>query len=395
MTSLEAVPATPETRAAGRDGGMRWTVSAASDLAAVSRAWLSLEMSGIATPYQTLGWQRAAYATLHEGARRCIVCLKDGGGGTAALLPLALERRSGVTIASFPAGKHANYNMGLFSEDAARTLTAADLRTALRAAAEAVGIDLFVLRNQPESWRGVRNPLSLLPRQASTSSAWRADLIPDGDAFVNGLMSSESRKKLRHKERKLGELGPIAYEEAASPERAAQVLAAFLAQKKARFAAIGVSNPFDDAAALRFLDHAAVAALEVGPPAPVSLFSMSAGDRIIAVFGGIVHAGRFSGMFTSFDPDPAAARYSPGDLLLMNLVKMMCARGLRTFDLGAGDAAYKTDYCAIEERLFDSILPITLTGRVAAAAIAGGLAARRLAKRHGALAKPLLRLTGR
>jgi hypothetical protein len=33
-------------------------------------------------------------------------------------------------------------------------------------------------------------------------------------------------------------------------------------------------------------------------------------------FVGAVDARRFSGMLTSFDPDPALARFSPGDLLL-------------------------------------------------------------------------------
>jgi CelD/BcsL family acetyltransferase involved in cellulose biosynthesis len=395
MTSLEAAPSRPGPKVAARDDGLAWTVSIASDLAAVSRAWLSLEMSGLATPYQTLGWQRAAIAALHKDDKPCVICLKDRSGAIAALLPLVLSHRYGVTMASYPAGKHANYNMGLFSEEAVRALTAADLGRILRSAAGIAGIDLYVLRNQPDLWRGIRNPLSLLPGRNSSSSAWRADLIADGETFVNGLMSSESRKKLRHKERKLAEVGPITYEEAASPGRAAQVLAAFLAQKKARFAAIGVSNPFEDPAAIRFLEDAAVKALEFGPPAPVSLFSMNAGERIIAVFGGVIHAGRFSGMFTSFDPDPAVARYSPGDLLLMNLVKMMSARGLQTFDLGAGDAAYKTDYCAIEERLFDSILPMTLAGGVAAAAISAGLSAKRFAKRHAAMARPLLRRIGR
>ena len=50
------------------------------------------------------------------------------------------------------------------------------------------------------------------------------------------------------------------------------------------------------------------------------------------------------------------AQYSPGDLLLANLVKACCDRGLTTFDLGVGEAAYKGMFCNEPEPLFDSFL---------------------------------------
>ncbi|MGL4241711.1 MAG: GNAT family N-acetyltransferase [Beijerinckiaceae bacterium] len=394
MTSLEAMPARAGLTAANGAMG-RWSVSVASSVEEASRAWLSLQVSGAATPYQTLGWQRAAFATLHADDRAAIVTLKDRAGRTMLLLPLAIRRKAGVAIASFPAGKHANYNMPLFNADGVAGIAAEELSGVLAEAARQAGIDLYALRNQPFEWTGQRNPLAMLPHQSAASSGWRAALSEDGEAYIAGLMSSESRKKLRHKERKLAELGPVTYAEAVTPDEARGVIAAFLRQKHERFATLGIDNPFSDDAVVRFLDCVAAQPLAAGAPAPVSLFAMMAGTRILAVFAGAVHAGRFSGMFTSFDPDPAVSRFSPGDLLLLNLVKTMCARGLSGFDLGVGDAAYKTNYCPIAEPLFDSILPMTLKGRAAALALATGLRAKTALKRHEALARPVRRLLRR
>ncbi len=173
------------------------------------------------------------------------------------------------------------------------------------------------------------------------------------------------------------------------------MLNAFLVQKASRFAAMGVPNPFDDPSVLRFMHETAVAPLASCPPAPVRCFAMMIGERIAAVFGGAIHGGRFSGMFTSFDPDPQIAKFSPGDLLLLHLVKTMCARGLTAFDLGAGDAGYKGDYCPIAEPLFDCVLPMTMKGRLAAAGFAAKLAAKSAAKRHAAVLRPMRRLIGR
>ncbi len=395
MTLVETMTRRFAWPARGRARDARWRVEVAADVESASRAWLSLEMSGLSTPYQTLGWQRAALATLHAGDTPCIVTIRDPAGETQALIPFVVTRRAGLRVASFPGGKHANYNMGLFTERASAELTAGDMRQALAKAAKAAGVDLYLLRNQPETWRGFSNPLALMPRQRSASAAWRADLSADADAFVASLMSSESRKKLRHKERKLGEIAPVSYVEAATADEAQTLLAAFLNQKRDRFAAMRVRNPFEDAAVRSFLERAAVQPLAGGPPAPVSLFGLKVGERVAAVFGGIAHGGRFSGMFTSFNAAPDLARHSPGDLLILHLVRTMCARGFAAFDLGVGDAAYKADYCRVREELFDSVLPMSVKGRAAALAISNALRLKTAIKERAPLAAPLKRLLRR
>jgi CelD/BcsL family acetyltransferase involved in cellulose biosynthesis len=395
MTVLDTIRDRASAPAAKALAGQTWQVDVSEDVTAISRAWLSLEMSGLATPYQTLGWQRAALSTLDANATPLLVTFRDRHGKTAGLLPLVKTRKTGVSIAMFPGGKHANYNMGLFAPGTAERLTAVDLQAVLASAAGQAGVDLFVFRNQPHIWAGITNPMARLPHQPAASSAWRADLMADADAFVASLMSSESRKKLRHKERKLAEIGPLAYVEASTPAEARDLLAAFLAQKKLRFAAMGITNPFDDPAALAFLEQAAAVPLEGGPPAPVALYALKTGDRVVAVFGGVIHGGRFCGMFTSFDAAPDVARSSPGDLLILHLVRTMCARGLTAFDLGVGDAAYKSDYCKIREELFDSFLPMTATGRLASIALSTAYRLKAGAARHKATLKPLRRLIGR
>jgi CelD/BcsL family acetyltransferase involved in cellulose biosynthesis len=388
---------------ARRDGEVRegarpfpaWRVEVAADVDAASRAWLSLEVGGILTPYQTLGWQRAAMATLDAGATPCVALLRDPGDGIATLLPLVVRRRMGCRVAAFAGGKHANYNMGLFRPDAMAAMTADGMRAALAAVAAAAGIDLFALRNQPRLWAGRANPMTLLPHQPAASGAWRAELTADPDAFVAGLMSSESRKKLRHKERRLAELGPVAFVEARSAAEARTFLDAFLVQKQARFKAMGAGNPFDAPEAMAFLDRVAVRTLDAGPPAPVLLHALTIGDRVAAVFGGAVHGGRYSGMFTSFDSAPDIARFSPGDLLLLHLVRSMCARGLSGFDLGTGDAAYKSSYCPIRDELFDSFVPMSARGAALAAALAAAYRAKAAAASRKALLKPLRALLGR
>jgi CelD/BcsL family acetyltransferase involved in cellulose biosynthesis len=352
------------------------------DLTQLAAQWRVLQNNGLATPYQTYDWIRAWSDALSAplGTRPLIVTGHDKRGRVIALLPLGVRQRRGVTCGLFLGGKHANMNMGVFELQAMGGLSADDLEFMLRNVAERHGIDLFHFENQPRIWLGRDNPMVKLPHQSSSSSAWKTTLVSDGEEMIRGLMSSESRKKLRHKEKKLAESGSVSVLEARDMSEAEAVLSAFYAQKAARFRAMGIADPFADSHVRAFLNAAATGGITEGKQS-VSLFAMRVGERIVSVFGGAMHQGRFTGMFTSFDGDPAVARYSPGDLLLLHLVKMMCARGLSSFDLGTGDASYKTDYCKTEEPLFDSFLPMTLTGRIAAGGLRSAFALKSVMKK--------------
>jgi CelD/BcsL family acetyltransferase involved in cellulose biosynthesis len=354
--------------------------------------WRTLETAGLVTPYQTYDWATAWAKTVSadEGSEAFIALVRDARGRLMMLLPLCISKTSGLRIAQFMGGKHANMNLALLDRHFAMAFSADDIRRCLASVAERQGIDLFHFENQPLFWQGIPNPILLLPHQPSANSAWKTALVPDADEMVKGLMSSESRKKLRHKERKLADFGAVTYREARDADEALAVLDAFLAQKAQRFAAMGIANPFSEPGTVRFLQAGVTQRLPEGRPAIV-LHAMRAGDRILSVFGGAIQDGRYSGMFTSFDADPVVAKYSPGDLLLLNLIRDMCGKGLHTFDLGTGDAAYKNDYCSTEEPLADSFIPFTTRGRLAAFIRGRATAGKRAMKKSPAMAGLLSR----
>jgi CelD/BcsL family acetyltransferase involved in cellulose biosynthesis len=343
--------------------------------------WQVLQQEGLATPYQTLAWCQAWATEIAglAGIKPLLVAGCDRRGRIVLLLPLGLRKARGWTVAEFLGGKHANFNMGLYDREAAAELTAADMKVLLKAVGDRHQVDLFSFRNQPLTWEGHRNPMALLAHTRSPDSGWKSTLSPDAEAVLRDMLSSERRKKLRAKERSLMNLGPISYSEARTPDDVDQALAAFLVQKRDRFNQLGIADPFAEPGVQAFLRSGTALRQDDGRR-PISLFVMKASERVLAVFGGIIHRGRFTGMFTSFDGDPAVARLSPGELLLMNLVRLMCEEGIETFDLGTGDTAYKTSYCGVEEPLFDTLLPTSIKGYAASAVMGAGLSIKRRIK---------------
>jgi CelD/BcsL family acetyltransferase involved in cellulose biosynthesis len=367
-------------------------VSCGDSFAALAPQWLELEANGVATPYQTFDWSRtyAETAGAATGVEPLLVAGADGSGRIVAILPLGIRRKAGFAVASFLGDKHSNINLGLFDRHAMPRLTRTDVAFMLRQAALSRGVDFYRLRNQPLSYEGFDNPLALLPTIACPISCWTTQLQADGEAMIRELRSSESLKKLRAKARKLGEIGPLSYVQADDAASIAALLAAFLAQKGDQFRRMGVSDPYDDAGIRSFL-HRSMQPREGRNP-PVSLWALKAGERVTAVFAAATHAGRRTGMFMSYDSDPAVARCSPGELLLQHVIRVSCKEGLDNFDLGTGDGPYKKDYCPMPKPLFFSVLPMTPKGRVAALALSSALRVKGAMQRNPRAVRAIERL---
>jgi CelD/BcsL family acetyltransferase involved in cellulose biosynthesis len=331
-------------------------------------AWQTLLESGWSAPYQTPCWVSAWLEGVRANGKYqpCFVLLEEAGGSPLCLFPLVISGRSNIRMAEFCGQKHANFHVGIFNRQKSRP-DAKVLDAMFRAAAQRAGIDCYSFFNQPFEWQGEPNPLSALPHALSANHAYKIDLQEDDEALISSLMSGETRKKLRNKEKRLSELGEVRLSKAASDQERAVLLNAFQKQKAERFAQLGIHNPFAEPEVETFL----AAAIRRAPSGhvPVEIYALLAGERISAVIGVAEHGGRASGMFLSYDASPEIARFSPGDQLLNKLVRHYCHQKMSVFDLGTGDAEYKKTYCPTVEVLFDSVLSITAKGRAASLGI--------------------------
>lgn len=358
------------------------SIAIESDIAALEAQWRAFEASALATPYQAYGWIRPFVETVGATEKMAFryALLRDSKGMLCALLPLVITRRSGVRFAELIGGKHANYHMGLYAPAFAACFDAALAQEMLRDIGAAIGgLDAIIFVNQPTSWQGVGNPPALLATGSSPSRAYKLALATDGEATLKRSMSSHARKKLRNKLSRFKEFGPSALTRARSPAEIERVLTAFLAQKTERFRDMGVADPFAEPAIRDFLQQAAVGGGDNGRPV-IELYSLDLAGESVATYVGAAQGERFSGMATSFDMGSPTLRTSPGELLLAELIKLKCSEGFTSFDLGVGEARYKTTFCDDHDDLVDSFLPLTAKGRVFVAAAQAKRALKRRIK---------------
>ena len=368
MPTATASPlATPDTIPASDALSRPWaSIAIETDIAGLAETWRAFEATALVTPYQSYDWIRPFVETIgaaHGMALRYAL-VRGADGALCALLPLVITRRSGFRFAEFIGGKHANYHMGLYAPTFAEQLDAQLTTRMLAEIGTAIGgLDALAFVNQPVAWQGIANPAALLAAGPSPSRAYKLALIAgDGEATLKRSMSSHARKKLKNKHSRFGDFGPSTLTRATTAGEAARVIDAFLAQKAERFRAMGVPDPFVEPAMRTFLERAAMSGGSWYPS--IELYSLDLAGRSVATYVGAIQGARFSGMATSFDMGSETVKTSPGELLLAELIRLKAGEGIAVFDLGVGEARYKTTFCDDHDDLVDSFLPLTFKGQV-------------------------------
>jgi CelD/BcsL family acetyltransferase involved in cellulose biosynthesis len=354
------------------------------DLVPAEAIWRGLEdQQQFSTPYQRfdfLGpWQRQVGA--REGLIPFIVIACDAERRPLLLLPLTLSHRRGVRTACFMGGKHSTYNMALWDRDFAANATAIDLDALISGIRQRSAADVLALDQQPLRWRDLPNPMALLPNQASVNDCPLMTIVPDEPPTAR--ISTSFRRRLKGKERKLQALPGYRYCVAQTDDEIKRLLEAFFRIKPLRMAEQKLPNVFAEPGVEDFIRDACTARLASGGHA-IDIHALECDDEVIAIYAGVADGHRFSMMFNTYTMSDNS-RYSPGLILMRNIVDHHAERGYRALDLGIGSDDYKRLFCKSDEPIFDCFIPLSLRGKIAAAAMSGVNRTKHLVKHNPAL----------
>lgn len=389
MTMAAAIESrTAEAKAWSRSSRIA-SVDIVHDLGQAEAVWRGLE-GKFSTPYQRfdfLGpWQRQVGA--RESLSPFIVIAHDAERRPLLLLPLALRRKQGLRTACFMGGKHATFNMALWDGDFAAGATLADLDALLAGLCEHAEADVLALTQQPRRWQDLPNPMAFLPKQPSVNDCPLLAMAPA--AAPSELISNSFRRRLKGKERKLQTLAGYRYHIATSDADIKRLLDWFFAVKPLRMAEQKLPNVFADPGVEDFIRDACMTRL-AGAGRAIDIHALECDDEVIAIFAGVADGHRFSMMFNTYTMS-GSSRYSPGLILMRNIIDDYSGHGYRALDLGIGSDDYKRLFCKSDEPIFDSFIPLSPRGRIAAGAMSGLNRAKHLVKHNQALLQVAQRL---
>lgn len=360
------------------------------DMAAAETLWRALENERpLLTPYQRFdllhAWQ--THVGIREGLAPLIVVASDHARRPLLLLPFATRRENGTQVARFLGGKHVTFNMGLWRRDFAASATKEDLDRVL-AAIGAAGVDVLALTQQPWNWRGIANPLALYPGQPSANGCPLLRLAPNTTPEQN--VSNSFRRRLRSKERKLRAEPGFRYYLASNDDDINRLLDAFFIIKQQRMAEQNLPDVFADPGVKDFIRRACHTELPGGGRA-IAIHALECDAEVVAFFAGVADGERFSMMFNTYTLS-ANAKHSPGLILLRDIIDHYAEQGYATLDLGIGSDEYKRLFCKDDEPVFDSFIPLSARGRLAALGLSSLTHAKRIVKQNPALMQMASRL---
>jgi CelD/BcsL family acetyltransferase involved in cellulose biosynthesis len=379
MTMAAAI----ESRTAGAPARLRASriarVDIVTDFAQAEPAWRALEEeTQFCTPYQRfdlLGpWQSLVGA--RENSTPLIVIAYDSERRPLVLMPLALTREHGMRVARFMGGKHTTFNMALWDKDFAREVTGDDLAELLSALRAKNVADVLALTQQPRHWHDILNPFATLPKQPCANDCPVLSMVP-GDPPQNRI-SNSFRRRLKSKERKLQSPG-YRYHVATGEADVDRILDWFFRVKPMRMAEQKLPNVFAEPGVEDFVRHACRAP-HVGGRV-IDIHAIECDDEVIAMFAGVADGHRFSMMFNTYTMS-ARSRYSPGLILMRNIIDHYAGKKYRALDLGIGSDDYKRLFCKGDEPIFDSFIPLSARGRIAAPAMSALNRLKRQVKRN-------------
>jgi CelD/BcsL family acetyltransferase involved in cellulose biosynthesis len=354
------------------------------DLGQVESVWRDLEdQQHFSTPFQRfdflMPWQRQVGD--RDNLQPFIVVACDADRRPLMLLPLALSHRHGVRTACFMGGKHATFNMGLWHRDFAASATVADLTTLLSGIRAHGRADVLALSQQPLDWRNSPNPMALLPHQRSVNDCPLLTMAPGAEPAT--LVSNSFRRRLKGKERKLQALPGYRYYVGTEAADIKRLLDAFFVLKPLRMAEQKLPNVFADPGIEEFIRAACLARL-AGSGRVIDIHALECDDEVIAIFAGVPDGHRFSMMFNTYTMSDNS-RHSPGLILMRNIIDHYAGDGYRALDLGIGSDDYKRLFCKSDEAIFDSFIPLSPRGKLAAPAMSGINRAKHLVKHNPTL----------
>jgi CelD/BcsL family acetyltransferase involved in cellulose biosynthesis len=295
------------------------------------------------TSFQDFRWLGAWYGAFTEVEPVIAVITDARTLEQAALLPLVRHARRGLRIIEFADLDLTDYNAPLLGPAAPRDAAGAQaMWRGLLAVLKRLqgGADLIRLRKLPHDLDGRPNPLALL--DGTGRSAVNGNLVTIGEDFDawRHSLGRNARKGFLKSWRVFTREPQAQFRIISDPDEAARVMAAMEAQQGARMQALGLNYNLNDQAYAAFYRDLLATNLASGYAV---LTALTVGNEVVAALLGIRNGARYV-MVRFSNAGEKWANCSPGLLVIERTMEALHADGVRSFDFGTGNYAYKRKF---------------------------------------------------
>jgi CelD/BcsL family acetyltransferase involved in cellulose biosynthesis len=335
-------------------------ISVSVSLPAVKAEWQNLERRALCSYFQSYEWCESwieVFGHKHK-TTPLIVVARSLDGETQFILPMQIRRRFGCRILEWLCQPENNYGFGIFSLQNPKENFAdwfGDNFTKVLATLPTY--DVAALENMPLRLLGNANPLVAINRFASADQSFFTNLKPDFDTLHETKRTARSISKIRRRDERLLELGPLELEVSNIASENDDALHEIIHYKSAQLAELGVRNfPAENITTFfkAIQKHNA-------PVSSLYVFRLLQSGRTISGLIGARYGDTFWLMILTMAPN-GPAQFSPGDYVLRKSIAWACENGLKFYDFGVGYSNYKEHWADNELQLYNYYAAKNLKG---------------------------------
>ena len=283
------------------------------------------------------------------------VVVRDAQSNPLMLLPLAMERRCGVRVLGFIDGGLSDYNAPVLFQSAAN-VDEQMAREIWKDVYDALPrFDVLILEKVPKFVLDIPNPLGFLVSAPERNSGHVVSLTEQ--RWRESQRRSAEIKDSRRQMRRLEAIGPVRFLMASKKDTSEKILEKMIEQKRRRYLETRGLDGFERPG---YREYFRAMTRHYWPSGCIHISALLVGDDIVATHWGLFTTDRFYYLMPAYEAN--WSKYSPGRLLMEELVRWCQEQGLPSFDLGIGDEKYKMRFNGAELKLFRGMYATSILG---------------------------------
>jgi len=266
------------------------------------------------------------------------------------IFPLGIRRHWGIRVLEFLGGESSDYLGPLIHDKWMSNIDKIQLAWN-RVLKEIPAHDIKHFIKLPAKWGIEENPILKIWKSTLQGNSYSATLPSDFDEFRSKL-----RKKLRQdnnrQRRRLSERGLVVFEIANKNDNELQVaLDVMIKQKRQRYQDTGVPDIFSQEIVRQFYK---MLSEKLSGEGKIHFSLLNLENEILASHWGATYRGRFYYLMPTY-AGRQWGTYSPGRLLLENLIEWSIQHDFKVFDFTVGGEDYKKDWCDTKMSYFEHL----------------------------------------
>ena len=321
--------------------------------------WRSLEEDCDHFVFQSYEWLAHWQRTVGQhsyGIEPTVVVVSDLRR-PLALFPFGIRRMGGVKVLEFLGGEQNDYNIPLILPEVSEPDQFRVLWNLILDRLPSHDVRYFT--RMPQQLSDVQNPILCVVPSFCEGFSYAATLPDSWETFRQKLPAKFQKDNARMI-RRLSEMGRLEFVVANTTSEFSSMVETMLAQKERQYKETGARNIFSDINTRSFYRELGSAIVKKGD---THMSALILNGDILADHLGMVYRDRFYYLLPSFARG-AWEKFSPGRLLLEDLVQWAISNHLRTFDFTCGGESYKKMWCDVETPFYRSVQPLTMRGHI-------------------------------